>query len=347
MTVKTKYYLLRSYLNIFLKDIRNSFPLPIHQKCLLWQRGFLAEKYILYNLKKNSYQNYLSDVHASMARWVNDPYTDILSNKFLFAKIAGDYIKVPKTYGLILNGELLATSLDTGLHTWNDFFQYCHKSPIILKPVAGGGGDGIMLVEEKNGTIFINGKMIKKTDLIAQLEQLNNYLITEYIKQGTFPRSLNPTTTNTMRIVTLIDKDTKKPFIARAVQRIGNKTSAPHDNFTKGGLSSMIDFKTGNLSSAATHPHTPSLKWYESHPDTGAPIKDCSVPKWNEVKEQLLQAAGHLSYLKCIGWDILLTDDGICAIEGNHHPDPDVLQCHGGLLLDNRTLQFYKHNDIV
>ena len=51
--------------------------------------------------------------------------------------------------------------------------------------------------------------------------------------------------------------------------------------------------------------------------------------------------------LKCVGWDFILTDDEIIPIEGNHHPDPDVLQGHGPLLESKKILDFYTFHKII
>ena len=60
-----------------------------------------------------------------------------------------------------------------------------------------------------------------------------------------------------------------------------------------------------------------------------------------------MHAAESLPMLKCIGWDFVLTDSTVVAIEGNHHPDPDVLQCHSPLLIDEKIKNFYKYHKII
>ena len=150
-----------------------------------------------------------------------------------------------------------------------------------------------------------------------------------------------------MRIITLIDPKTNKPFIARAVQRIGVKSSAPMDNFTKGGLSASIDLQTGVIGDATSHPNNLTHVRHSSHPDTGFKFEGLVIPKWKDIKSEVLDGAGKLPMLKCVGWDFLLSDKGLVAIEGNHHPDPDVLQGHEPLLTDERIKAFYKFHKII
>jgi hypothetical protein len=347
VAIKRFFYSLRAYLTVINKDLRGGFPLSFIRKLECWKGGFLAEKYVLYGLAGHSKDFYLSDVHASMARWVNEPYTSVLSNKFLFEKVVGPVIRTPKTLGLIINGHLIASEVGEGDGDWGALIDLCRTEPVILKPVVGGGGKGVMQVLADGAGLSINGESLSHDRAISRLSDLDDYLVSEFVAQGEFARSLNPATTNTLRVVTLYDDDMGEPFIARAVQRIGNNKSAPYDNFTQGGLSAMIDLQTGMLGKAASHPESPTLQWHSIHPDTDGQIEGRVVPGWHGIQESIVNAARQVPFLKCVGWDFMLTDDGLCAIEGNHHPDPDVLQCHGGLLHDDRVRRFYARHGVV
>lgn len=54
-----------------------------------------------------------------------------------------------------------------------------------------------------------------------------------------------------------------------------------------------------------------------------------------------------LPYIKYVGWDIVITDDDIVAIEGNNHPALKVIQLHEPFLKDPRVRKFYKHYGII
>jgi len=347
MTLKHMIYAQRTNWAIIRKDLRARFPLPLPKKLSVWRKGFLAEKYTLYGLDKNDPRDYLSDYHASMARWINEPYTGILSNKFVFERCVAGTIRVPKTYGLIVNGQIHPTCSNPAISSGESLLDYCRTAPLVLKPVVGGGGAGVLLLDATSGQLECNRKPAEAATLIKQLGQLDDYLISEFMSQGGFSRQLNPATTNTLRILTIWDGSDSGPCIVRAVHRIGNSTSAPHDNFTRGGLSSIIDLQTGVLGPAATHPKTTTLKWHETHPDTGFRFAGLQIPDWPAIVDKITHAVARLPFLACVGWDIMLTDDGFCAIEGNHHPDPDVLQCHGGLLKDERIRRFYEDHGVV
>lgn len=341
--MKNLYYKYKTYLNIVRKDFRDKFPLPFFKKLGLWRKGFLAEKHVLYQLDKNNHKDYLNDFHTSMARWINEPFNEMLTNKYIFSECVGKYIKVPKTYGIFINGEF--SSNKTGfLENLVDELDV-----FVVKTVSGGGGKGVYIVKKENdNTYILNNKVYySKSELLTFFKTLNNYLFTEYIEPGEFSKSLNQSSVNTMRVITLIDPKTNEAFMARAVQRIGVAASAPQDNFTKGGLSANIDLETGQLSDCTTHPKTKAHIRYTHHPDTNIKIEGLVVPNWKRIKAQILHAANQLPMLKVIGWDFVISNDGLVAIEGNHHPDPDVLQGHEPLLTDPRIRAFYKHHNII
>ena len=340
--MKELYYKLNSYFNIIKKDLRYKFPLPFYKKIVLWRKGFLAEKYVLYRMDSNPTNLFLSDYHTSLARWINDPFIDVLTNKLIFGEIVGQYISVPKIFGWIFTGIYYPK---TNLK----LLELLSKEEIIvIKGVTGGGGKFVYIVKLNDDHILVNNKnKYSENEFLNFTSKLDNYIVTEFIKQGSFAASLNNDSVNTMRIVTMIDPDTHKPFIARAVQRIGVKNSIPMDNFTKGGLSSMIDIETGKLSDATTHPNSIKHIRVSKHPENGSQIEDRVIPNWDMVKTKLLTASANLPMLKVIGWDLVITDNDVIAIEGNHHPDPDVLQAHGPLLTNEQIVKFYKFYKIL
>ena len=340
---KKKYYSLRAILNIVCKDLKDGFPLPIWKKLSLWNKGFLAEKHILYRFDRYDSKKFLSDYDTSMSRWINEPYNNVLTNKYIFAKIIGQKTRVPKTFGLIIKG----TFFSENHKDLNDIIKLNKK--FVIKPVTGGGGKGVGLCEvEENKTIRINGKSILGNhDFLNYLSKLDNFLITEFITPGRFSMSLNPDTINTLRVLTMIHPKSQKLFIAKIVHRVGVKNSFPMDNFTKGGLSIEIDKNTGEMGTATFHPKSIEHIRIKKHPESDFKFYGVKVPNWHNIVKQIHKIASSFPMLKCVGWDFILTDDEIIPIEGNHHPDPDVLQGHGPLLASQKVIDFYTFHKII
>lgn len=339
--MKNTFYKVKHYIELFKRNKKIPVKLSPIKKFYYLYRGFLSEKYYLYELYKNDYRHYLSDFHIAQARWINDPYSELLSNKYLFYKIFNDKIQTPKLYGIIINGKYIADGLT--------FSELIKLDKFILKPILGGGGQGIVWIQKNNDNFLINqNQIISAEELEKKLfYSLNNYLVCEQIKPSSFSLSLYPNSINTIRILTLQDITTGNYFIAAAAQRIGVKTSAPQDNFSRGGLSANINVETGELSDATTHPFKSKHIRYDVHPETQHPIKGQTIPNWKNITFELISFLKKYPFFKAVGWDILLTDNGFCIIEGNHHADPDVLQCHKALLIDNRIKNFYKYHKII
>lgn len=181
------------------------------------------------------------------------------------------------------------------------------------------------------------------------LTGLDRQVVTGFVTQGRYGAALFPDTTNTMRIVTLVDPDTHEPFIARAVQRIGNARSFPVDSFSlgQGGLCALVDIASGRLGPGAMIEKNRQVSWHEHHPETGAAISGVKIPNWPDIHRGVLQCARRFAFVPCIAWDIAITEPGFTAIEGNSATGVRVLQVHGPLLADPRVRRFYAHHGVV
>lgn len=348
MTLKQAYYSVMARVLMAKKDIRSGFPMSFVRKLSLWRRGFLSEKHVLYGFDKNPWKQFISDYHTAQARWINEPYCDILTNKYLFSKMMQPFIRTPKIFAVIFEGRIVSDGESIDITDFAGLASACRQMrALVIKPVTGGGGKGVSVLRWQDGTFLINRRPICEKELETLIIQMKHGIVTDFIEQAPYAKGLNPDSTNTLRVLTLIDPQRNTAFIARAVQRIGNKKSAPQDNFTRGGLSAIIDLETGVLGRAASHPTGMTLEWHERHPDTGNQITGIQIPQWAVIQQKIISAADRVPFLQCIGWDIVITEDGIVAIEGNHHPDPDVLQCHGPLLVDQRIRGFYRKHRII
>ena len=92
------------------------------------------------------------------------------------------------------------------------------------------------------------------------------------------------------------------------------------DNISAGALAAEIDLETGELSSgimARSHDIDDVYTRFDVHPDSGAKIRGNVIPNWDKVKKEITELTNRFPYLNLVAWDVLLTDDGICIIEGN------------------------------
>ena len=135
---------------------------------------------------------------------------------------------------------------------------------MIIKPHAGWGGARISKVEFVQNKLYFEGACTSYSDFVRTVinNDKANFLMTEIIKQTGPLAEIYPNTLNTIRILTMFDYHTNKPFIARAVQRIGTKKSVVVDSFTAGGISALIDIESGIMAKGAHYPNGDKLIWY-------------------------------------------------------------------------------------
>lgn len=177
--------------------------------------------------------------------------------------------------------------------------------------------------------------------------RLDYFLVTEWVEQADYSSAVFTQTTNTVRLFTVRRRGRERAILATAIQRFGRRSSAPTDNVSRGGLSVRIEPSTGTLGKAVSLPDRGELVWYSHHPDTGAAIEGVRIPRWNELRDQVLTAANTLSFLPYVGWDAIPTENGCTILEGNHSPAFHSLQVHGPLLVDPDIRAFLKEEGVL
>lgn len=332
---------------LFLRNAnKRSLRVGIFKKMSMLSKGFFGESNVIYQFNQNNYKDYLSDYKRLKSKFINGRRSDALNDKLIFERIFKDSIKIPKSYALITKGKIIP--LDGGIKDTNTLLDYMSRyKNCVIKPVSGGGGHGVILLKMIGDKLYANDKPITIDDLSKRIAQLDNYFISEFIQQGEFSSQFNPSTLNSMRVVTMIDPDTNKAFIPIAVQRIGTNKSAPADNWTQGGISAEIDVESGVIGKGVSYPNDDMLIWHDKHPDTNSDIEGVTVPDWDGIKKSILNVANKHPYIKYVGWDIVLTDDGIMVIEGNNCSDVNLLQIHRPLLKHEKAKKFYKYHDVI
>lgn len=129
----------------------------------------------------------------------------------------------------------------------------------------------------------------------------------------------------TARIMTCLDEKGQGEVVA-AVFRMAIGRNVVVDNIHAGGIAAEVDVASGRLGQASDLGDDVRLGWLDRHPDTDAAIKGRMLPLWSEAKELAVRAHAAFADRTVIGWDIALTPDGPCLVEGNSGPDVDLLQ---------------------
>lgn len=182
---------------------------------------------------------------------------------------------------------------------------------VIIKPSLTGRGVGVRKINIINGKSKNDGK-----DLSAIIDEYKqDYLIEELVRQHHQMSALNPSSINTIRVLTY--RSNMEVKIVYSVIRIGRK-GQDIDNESAGGISTSIS-KEGKLGKYAYG--APGADMIE-YTDSGVKLENYQIPSYEKVVDLVKQAHYQLPYFKLMGWDIAITEDGEpIMIEFNMTPD--------------------------
>ncbi len=177
--------------------------------------------------------------------------------------------------------------------------QCAQLKDVLIKPTLLSRGNGILALDITNGVTNIEGKTI--LELFKQYKK--NFQIQERLKQHQKMNELNPTSVNTIRIVTF--RSGMEILIISVVIRIGRK-GAVIDNQCAGGISAVIgeDGKLGKYGFGGFDQDN-ILKT-----DTGTVLEGFQIPSFDKIIEKVKELHFQLPFFDLIGWDMAVAEDG-------------------------------------
>lgn len=191
----------------------------------------------------------------------------------------------------------------------NSVFNFAAKhGGFILKPLNLSQGTGIQLW---------NKDMPDASERLQRLvmdSKLGEAIMEELINQDEGMAAFHPSSVNTIRYVVYYnDKGVDRLF---AFIRIGVGDSNV-DNTSAGGICAGIDLETGLI---VTEGLRRNGERFLFHPDSGKQIIGTQIPKWKELNELIEKLRPKDSPVRFVGWDMALSKDGWCIVEGNWGP---------------------------
>jgi len=182
---------------------------------------------------------------------------------------------------------------------------------VMIKPSLTGRGEGVKKIRISNGVVKTEGKTIE------QLfdDYRSDFLIESVICQHEQMKALNPTSVNSIRIVTF--RSGMDIFVIYTVIRIGRKDQVV-DNESSGGISAIIR-EDGTLGKYAYG--APGYDKIE-YTDSGIKLEGYQIPSYQSVINVAKASHYHLPYFDLVGWDFAIEEDGSpVLIEFNMTPD--------------------------
>jgi len=184
------------------------------------------------------------------------------------------------------------------------------KDRIIAKPLNNCGGKGIEVIDLDKSKMKNEYNILKIYNALIKNEQ---FLVEEYLIQHEDLSKLYNGSVNSLRILSFLD-DNGEVHILNTILRIGNNGSV--DNFSSGGMYTFVNEK-GKV-------YVPAIdekgNIFEEHPSSKVKIVGFEVPRYDEIESLIKKIAKIVPTVRYVGWDIVVTNNGLVVIEGNQFP---------------------------
>ena len=187
-----------------------------------------------------------------------------------------------------------------------DFLE--RHTSIIIKPRYGDSGKDIA---------FFDSEADANVTLEEIAKKYSGFLAEEILVNHNDIKVLNPSSLNTIRIITIVTKRDVE-FLYAGI-RIGAPNSRV-DNISMGGKVAAIDLNTGAIKSGFLSKTTSEVQ-FKIDDYTGK-----IIPCWGELLSFVKRAARTVPGVRYVAWDVAITPKGPALIEGNHSSGNTITQ---------------------
>lgn len=258
--------------------------------------GFMPDEYMCFGLNEAP-----TAVRRSFAsdrdRWIMVySINDIIEIERFF-----DKWKTFVTYGDFYGRSAVHISKKSDYDAYEKFIG-THES-FVFKNARLSKGDSVRLVRRDE----IGDLRLFFEEALVQGESI----LEERIIQSADMAALNPTSVNTVRVITFATSD--GVVVTDCFLKVGRGGSFV-DNGGAGGLLIGIDLETGLLSTDGRDEFANS---YANHPDTGICFIGTQLPEWNDLINRAKLLSAQEEAIRYIGWDFAHTEAGWVVVEGN------------------------------
>ncbi len=285
------------------------------------------------NLNGNYFKSYIPE--SIFANNIEPALNNKLKSEALDDKNIFDFFlgkqNLPKSIVKCTNGCYYG---DSGRLSFQEAIDVCTKyDSFIIKPsIDSGGGRGVQKIK-------LESKESRKNTIKELfLTYGSDFIVQEVIEQNEIMASLNPTSINSMRILTYLRED--EVVILSSVIRIGRKDQVV-DNQNSGGIACGID-ENGVLQKLGFD--KAGKKFLES--DSGIQFAGFVIPHFEDVLSKVKQLHERLPYFKLISWDATIDiNNSVLIIEYNCQGQGiDMLQMSNGPLFGKYSDEILKQS---
>jgi len=243
-------------------------------------------------------------------------YECVLDDKFVFDRFAcACGHPVPELQALVSPGGFRVPGKRQTLPL-HMFASVLSGAVGVLKPMVGGGGASVSMVEVQDGAVRVDGV---PTDLEAHMAKLGTtYILQDLVRQHPRLAQLNESSVNTVRLVTVHEESGARPLTATL--KVG-ASGVRVDNWVWGGLIVLIDVERGELRGEGIYKSRPKTP---THPGSGVRFDGFELPHFDACVRAACDFHNDLYGFHSVGWDIAITEEGPTFIEGNARWDGHI-----------------------
>lgn len=215
-----------------------------------------------------------------------------------------------KKYAIFIKREWLLVNADTTPQELTAFIE--KHGTIIVKPLSADSGNGVYKIS------------VSEQDKIAKLlddKSSHNYLAEEICENCEELKAINPSSLNTLRLVTLVEKDLNIKIIGAQLRCGCGKSIA--DNWSAGGVGYPVDIATGYICGPGIDHH---YQKHLIHPGTDIVMPGIKIPRFEEACELARRVIGSDKKVVFAGLDLAIMEDGVELIEVNFPPSRELVQ---------------------
>ena len=249
---------------------------------------------------------------------------------FPLAEVYGVYDPV---HGFTTDGRNLRDDSDL-----KDWLRAPGVREFVFKPVEGTQGHNVLVFTgrvagDPDRLLALDGHTYDAEHLIASTKDdaalragnpgahTHSYLIEQRIRQHSELMELVGETLCCIRVQTIITLEGVPRIIAAVLKLQPNSVGVDH--LIYGAIGAWVDLDSGVLGRGRTRAH---LDYVSAIPGADTPFVGFRIPQWSEARDLALRAAAAFPWVRSVGWDIAISEEGPVLVEGNERWSTSLIQ---------------------
>ena len=250
----------------------------------------------------------------------------VLKNKGMFYSFCSAFgIAIPRLYAMYFPRCAGWSYLGHDLKRRNEWCRFIRDrlpDEFVIKPTRGAYGRGINVFKRVgNGFVGAQGKCCSAADIYEMIRSdADGYLIQQRLKNHPSIVQLSGTEAlQTVRIITFVDEQCRPHVIhAHFKPIVGDHIIDTYLDGLIGNIEAPVRLSDGVLAAAnQVTGNGDGIRIVSRHPRTGSLFEGFRLPFWDQACRVVKEAAAGFVPIRTIGWDVALTPEGVCVVEGN------------------------------